>query len=135
MRASKLAGIILLASLTGLANANEIHEYADPLPMANYVDDVDAMLEQALNRAKWQRVEDSDSGVIRAFISYRDLDMTVQIVVENQSMRLILESVRATDCVKNCPDLGAEPAIQMLLRLRRTIAYEVTLLVRDKLAQ
>ena len=134
-RGLKFAGLLLLVSLTGPANANQIHEYADPLPMGNYVDDLEAMLERALNRAKWQRVEPSDAGVIRAFISYRNLDMTVQIVVENQALRLNLESVFATDCVGDCPDLGAEPAVLMLVRLRRTIAYELTGLVRDKLGQ
>jgi hypothetical protein len=52
-RGLKFAGLLLLMSVTGPANANQIHEYADPLPMGNYVDDLEAMLARALNRAKW----------------------------------------------------------------------------------
>ena len=125
---------VLLAFLfASSAVAGEIRPYTDPLPLGEYVDDVDALLTRAYNYDGWRPKERIDENTYVAFISYKGYDITVRISHDNNALTLSLDSVYLTDCGQNCRNMGDSQVIQWLVNLRRTIAYEVTLAARDYL--
>jgi hypothetical protein len=128
-RATALLVMLLMA---GAINAEPVHPYADPLPFGDHVDDVDAMLERAFNRAKWTLVKESDADY-SGELSHRGFDIRVQIAVREKALILTLDSVTLSSCTSQCRDLGEKPVLAWLLSLRRNLSYVLTSLVRDSL--
>ena len=125
--------VFVVLALAGSVTANEITPYSDPLPIGDYIDDVNELLESAFKHDNWTLTPGADLNSFSGFISYRGFDITVGIVLQDRRLFMKLESVHATDCTSDCEDLGEKPVIQWLVNLRRTIAYELTFAVNEKL--
>lgn len=116
------------------ATAGEITPYSDLMQLGDYVQDVSGMLERAFKYDGWHLKSQPDENTHIGFISYRDLDVTVRISVQDQDLVLSLESAFKTGCASPCTDLGEDgPVFRWLVNLRRSIAVELTTLVRDEL--
>jgi len=127
---------LLVATLFAAPSfAGEVRPYTDPLPLGDYVDDVDDLLERAYRFDGWRDDGQADDGARLAFISHKGFDITVGIDVEDNNLSMHLVSVFATGCGDNCTDLGEEDVIQWVVNLRRTIAFVLTRDVRDGLRE
>jgi len=131
-KTSLLVSVLLL--LAGGNAGAELTPYSDPLPLGDYVQDVNGLLERAFNYDSWQLRTHPDENTYIAFISHREIDVTVHVLVQDQVLTLNLESAFQTGCASPCNDLGDKrPVSGWLVNLRRSIALELTTLVRDEL--
>lgn len=129
-----LRGATLLAMLlmAGPVTAEPVHPYADPIPLGDYVDDVGAMLAGAFQRTPWTLVKENDA-LYLGKISNKGFDVQVRISIHDNVLTFTLDSVTETGCSGECKDLGEKRVLKWLVSLRRNIAYQLTLLVRDGL--
>jgi hypothetical protein len=133
MRLDYLALLLVATLFAAPSYAGEIRPYTDPLPLGNYVDDVDDLLARAYSYDGWRDNGRTDDGARLAFISYKGFDITVRIDVEDDNLSMGLVSVFETGCGDNCTHLGEKDVIQWIVNLRRTIAFVFTQDVRDSM--
>ncbi len=134
MRSAKVT-MLALVLLLGInqAAAEPIEPYSDPLLFGDYVDDVRGLLERAFHYDRWQLTPQPTEDTYTGFLSYKGFDITVRIDARDQAFSLSLESVYESGCSSACRDLGEGPVVQWLVNLRRTIAFELTILIRQHL--
>lgn len=132
---SRLSLLLILTFLAVVAEAGEIHPYKQPVPLGSYVDDVDALLQRAFAHDNWTLKPQPDGTTFLGEISFKGFEIQVVVSTNEQELSLVLDSVYATECVSACRNLGDQPVMRWLANLRRTIAYELTFLVRDKLSE
>ncbi len=127
---NKFILIILLAlSFISPLQAKELHIYQDPIPLGNYVTDYDAMLTEALSRVHWRFERVGDKRF--AWLNYKAYEIKVELVENDKGISIVLlDSKRDESCIKKCK-VDMEQVTAWLVRLRRTIAYDLTLIVRD----
>ena len=112
-------------------SAQTMHPYSDPLYFGAQSDHLHRILERALKRTPWALTEQEDASYM-ATLSSRGLDIRLRSLFADQGLRFELESVTASGCTTDCVELGdADPVLRWLVSLRRTIAYELTLLIID----
>lgn len=128
-----LLALVLLFSV-GQASAEPIAPYSDPLPIGDYVDDVHGLLERGFSHGPWRLTPQTIENTYTGFLSYKGFDITIGIDARDQAISLSLESVYETGCTGSCRDLGEERVVGWLVSLRRAIAYELTLSVRQHLS-
>ena len=126
--------VVALLLAAGSTAAYESESYADPLPLGDYVEDVQGLIERSFRRHGWQLQPQSVDTTYIGFISHKGFDITIAIHAQDQALSLTLQSVHETGCSGDCPDLGEERVIGWLVNLRRTIAYELTLMIQQHLA-
>ncbi len=131
-RSLHLATLLVAFLMAGSVAAEPVHPYADPLPLGDYVDDVGAMLAGAFERTPWTLVKENDA-LYLGKISNKGFDVQVRISILDNVLTFTLDSVTETGCSGECKDLGEKRVLNWLVSLRRNIAYELTLLVRDGL--
>lgn len=125
--------LAIVAASTIVLHAQAVGPYADPLPLGNYVDSPGEMLQRAFAHNNWTLRPEADGEDYLGEISYKGFEIQVRVVIADQMLRLTVESVYATECISACRNLGDKPVLRWLVNLRRSIAYELTFLVRDKL--
>ena len=133
MRFSYFAFLLLATLFAAPSLAGEVRPYTDPLPLGDYVDDVDDLLERAYRYDGWRDDGRTDDGTRLAFISYKGFDITVRFEVEDSNLSMRLVSVFATGCGDNCTHLGEKDVIQWIVNLRRAVAFVLTQDVRDSM--
>jgi hypothetical protein len=131
-RKTALLVSVLFLSAGSTASA-DITPYSDPLQLGDYVQDLNGMLERAFSYDGWQLRSHPDPDTYVAFLSYKERDISVHILVRDQNLTLSVESVFETGCASPCEDLGEESVSKWIVNLRRSIAVELTTLVRDGL--
>jgi hypothetical protein len=124
--------LILLLGISPVA-AEPVEPYSDPLPIGDYVEDVHGLLERAFGYSQWRLTPWATEDTFTGFLSHKGFDITVRIDVRDQAVWVSLESVHETGCSSDCRDLGEEKVLGWLVSLRRVIAYELTLLIRQRL--
>ena len=106
----------------------EIDVYRNPIPFQHYVDNLDFLLQNATGSYGW-RLSKEESGRYFATILHRGYDMKTELVVRDNSVRVELVSASRADC-DSCK-VEEEEIVGWLIKLRRSIAYDVTLAVRE----
>jgi hypothetical protein len=127
--------LLLAANASSMPYAIEFNSYKDPLPLGNYVEDIDGLLERAFQYDGWSLSSKPDENTYIGFISYRGYDVSVRISVIDQRIHMTLDSVYATGCGEACENLDEKPVIQWLVILRRAIALELTRTIGEQLEQ
>jgi hypothetical protein len=112
--------------------AKPVHPYTDPIALGDHAIDMGAALEAALDETPWTVAKESDE-LYLGNLSYKGFDVQVRISVVNNVLAVTLDSVTETGCGDNCKDLGEKKVLNWLASMRRNIAYELTLRVRDSL--
>lgn len=111
-------------------SASELHRYGDPIPLGNYVDDLEAMLSRAVARSNWT-LSKNESGQYVTGIHYHDYVLKVALPLEDGKVRVQLVSAERPECIKRNCKVDADKVETWLTMMRRNIAYELTLMVRD----
>jgi hypothetical protein len=133
-RSLPLATVLVAFLISGPAAAEPVNPYADPIPLGDHVDDVGAMLAAAFEGTPWTLVRENDA-LYLGKLSNKGVDVQVRISILDNVLTFTLDSVTETGCSGECKDLGEKRVLNWLISLRRKIAYELTLLVRDSLEQ
>ena len=131
-RSLQLFTLLVVFLVAVPVTAKPVHPYAEPISLGDRTVDVGAMLAAAFKTTQWTLVEESDA-IYLGKLSYKGTDVRVRISVVDNVLTLTLDSVTATGCGDNCKDLGEKAALRWIVSLRRSIAYELTLRVRDSL--
>ncbi|WP_394204653.1 hypothetical protein [Shewanella waksmanii] len=124
--------ILILIALLGMSSsikADELHIYQDPVPVGDYVKDEAAMLTKALARTGW--VYDQQGKQQFARLNYKGYQVNVELVHQPAGISLKLLDASRPDCGKKRCEADMDKVTGWLVKLRRNIAYELTLLVRD----
>lgn len=110
--------------------AYEENAFSKPVPYYNYVDSIESLLDVAVKRNGW-KLSQNDEGYFYAEISHKNYMIKVALLTDNNSLTIDLLSAEKISCSRSCKvDMGAVQG--WLLRLRKSISYEITLAVRDR---
>ncbi|GIU31046.1 hypothetical protein L2719_03125 [Shewanella schlegeliana] len=110
--------------------ASELQLYQDPIPYGNYITDLDRMLSDAAKRHHWVFSKE-ESGLRSANLDYKSYKVKVELVVKDNSVAVKLISAERPDCGKKSCKVDMDRVDGWLVKLRRSIAYDVTKAVRD----
>ena len=131
-RSLQLSTLLVVFLVAIPVTAEPLHPYADPIGLGDQADDVSAILAAAFEPTPWMLAKENDA-LYLGKLSYKEVDVQVQISVVDNVLTMTLDSVTETGCGGDCKDLGEKPALRWLVSLRRDIAHELTLRVRDSL--
>ncbi|WP_299803906.1 hypothetical protein [uncultured Shewanella sp.] len=122
----------LLVSCVGVmtVTASELHLYQDSIPYGNYVQDLDSMLTDAVKRNHWVFSKD-DAGIRYANLDYKTYKIKTELVVSGDTVAVKLISAERPDCGKKSCKVDMDKVEGWLVKLRRSIAFDVTKAVRD----
>ncbi len=123
-----MLGMIIGLSLVAPLQAQGLHLYQDPIPLGSYVTDYDDMLDKAVSRNHWRFEREGDKRFAR--LSYKTYEINVELVESDKGIAITLIDAKREGCTKNC-DVDMGKVSGWLVKLRRTIAYDLTLAVRD----
>ncbi|NMH66098.1 hypothetical protein [Shewanella salipaludis] len=123
-------GLIFGALFTVQAMATELHPYQDPIPLNGYVSDIDALLSRSLQRNQWTFSKD-EAGHYFASITHKSYEITSQIVADKDTLQVKLLSATRVECSDKHCSVDEDKVEGWLTKLRRSIAYDLTLVVRD----
>jgi len=129
----KLFSLVISIVISCSVLAYEIDAYAKAIPFYHYVSDIEPLLEKSVQRNHWSLVKD-EQGLFYAHIVHKGYDIkTALLVVDNTVTIKLLSSIRV-GCTKvqQCK-LDEEKIQGWLLRLRKALAYDITLAVRKGL--
>ncbi|MFT4927853.1 MAG: hypothetical protein ACI8WB_003967 [Phenylobacterium sp.] len=126
---SPLTAVLLLLTLSFPALSYQQDAFARPIVYGNFVKDMPTLLKQAVNRNGWTLTQD-DKGQFFAHIAYKTYEINMQIVVSNNEIRIQRQSVTRPECKNRC-SINEDKVQGWLLRLRKTIGYELTQLARE----
>ncbi|QDF74501.1 MULTISPECIES: hypothetical protein [Shewanella] len=121
-------GMLLTLSLISPLQAEGLHIYQDPIPLGSYVSDYDDMLDKAVARNHWVFERQADKRFAR--LNYKTYLINVELVESDKGIAVTLLDAKREGCTKSC-DVDMKKVTGWLVKLRRAIAYELTLLVRD----
>ncbi|MCL1036015.1 hypothetical protein L2750_02455 [Shewanella submarina] len=121
-----LSGLVVLSALVcGGASGYELQRYENPVPMGGYVKDVPELLKKTTQRAKWKLLG-SQNGEYLASLLYKKYLLEAEFVVVDDAITVKLKSVECEGC-----KVKQSTVDKLMIRLRRTLAYEVTVEARD----
>jgi len=124
----KVLFLIIAISLSISAQAYEDRAYKRPVNTYHYVKNVESLLTSAVSRDNWTLVK-QENGSFGAKISHKSYLINVSFIEGDGTIALHLDSVNRVDCGKSCK-VDQEQVDYWLLRLRRSIAVELTLIVK-----
>ena len=128
--------VLSLLVLAGVARGTEVHPYKDPLPLFDYVDDIEPILQRSFALHGWKYEAPGDGKTYKGSQSLKGFEIFLILTVRDKQLVVDVEKAYMTDCTGNCADLRREEHVERWVgNLRRTIAIEVTTLVRDALAK
>lgn len=128
--------VISLLALVGAARGAEVHPYNDPLPLFDYVDDIEPILQRSFALHGWKYEPQGDGETYKGSQSLKGFEIFLILTVRDKQLILDVEKAYMTDCASNCADLRREEHVERWAgNLRRTIAIEVTNLVREALTK
>ncbi|ABZ77763.1 conserved hypothetical protein [Shewanella halifaxensis HAW-EB4] len=110
--------------------ASELQLYQDPIPYGSYITDLDSMLTDAVKRNHWV-FSKGESGLRTANLDYKTYKIKTELVVKDNSVAVKLISAERPDCGKKSCKVDMDKVEGWLVKLRRSIAYDVTQAVRD----
>lgn len=124
--------ISLLVSCVGVMPvvASELQLYQDPIPYGTYIKDLDSLLADAVKRNHWVFSKD-ESGIRYANLDYKTYKINTELMVKDNSVAVKLISAARPDCGKKSCKVDMDKVDGWLVKLRRSIAYDVTKAVRD----
>ncbi|MGS0690159.1 hypothetical protein [Shewanella sp. 0m-4] len=122
----------LLVGACGLmpVAASELQLYQDPIPYGSYVKDLDSMLTDAVKRNHWV-FSKNEAGLRYANLDYKSYKIKTELVVNSNTVAVKLISAERPDCGKKSCKVDMGRVDGWLVKLRRSIAYDVTQAVRD----
>ncbi|MGS0676693.1 hypothetical protein [Shewanella sp. 125m-1] len=122
----------LLVGACGLmpVAASELQLYQDPIPYGSYVKDLDSMLTDAVKRNHWV-FRKNEAGLRYANLDYKSYKIKTELVVNSNTVAVKLISAERPDCGKKSCKVDMGRVDGWLVKLRRSIAYDVTQAVRD----
>ncbi|MCE9686883.1 hypothetical protein LZP73_11835 [Shewanella sp. AS16] len=123
-------GLIFGTLFTVQAMATELHLYQDPIPLNGYVSDIDALLSRSLQRNQWTFSKD-EAGHYFANITHKGYEIKSQIVADKDTLQVKLLSATRVECNDRDCSVKEEEVEGWLTKLRRSIAYDLTMVVRD----
>ncbi|MCG9740204.1 hypothetical protein L1D32_18810 [Shewanella insulae] len=123
-----MLGMLIGLSLAAPLQAEGLHIYQDPIPLGSYVTDYDDMLDKAVARHHWRFEREGDKRFAR--LSYKTYEINVELVKSDKGIAVTLLDARREGCTKKC-DVDMRKVTGWLVKLRRAIAYDLTLAVRD----
>ncbi|MGZ9899766.1 hypothetical protein [Shewanella gaetbuli] len=109
--------------------AKTLHIYQDPVPIGNYVDDLEGLLTRASAQNGWTYTHADGKRLSK--IVHKTYHITVEMLVDEQGVAVSFVDASRPDCTKKSCKVDMDKVNGWLVRLRRNIAYELTLLVRD----
>ncbi|MGS0728176.1 hypothetical protein ACVBKF_18410, partial [Shewanella sp. 0m-11] len=110
--------------------ASELQLYQDPIPYGSYVKDLDSMLTDAVKRNHWV-FSKNEAGLRYANLDYKSYKIKTELVVNSNTVAVKLISAERPDCGKKSCKVDMGRVDGWLVKLRRSIAYDVTQAVRD----
>ncbi|MGS0682666.1 hypothetical protein ACVBIL_16125 [Shewanella sp. 125m-7] len=125
-----IAAVIMVTSCLLPVAASELQLYQDPIPYGSYVKDLDSMLTDALKRNHWVFSKD-EAGLRYANLNYKTYIIQAELLVKDNSVAVKLISAERPGCAKNSCKVNMGKVDGWLVKLRRSIAYDVTQAVRD----
>ena len=129
----KFIASLFILGLSFTITANELHPYENPVPYGDYVKNLDRFLARALARNHWVLTKDEEGNRV-AHLVYKGYDVKAKLNIQNKSVALELASAERVDCESCKPKQRHVDG--WLIRLRRAIAYELTVEVqKDALAK
>ena len=131
-RSLQLSALLAVFLVAIPVTAKPIHPYAEPIALGDQGVDISAMLVAAFERTPWTLAKENDA-LYLGKLSSKGVDVQVRISVVDNVLTLTLDSVTEAGCGSDCEDLGEKAALRWLVSLRRDIAHELTLRVRDSL--
>ena len=123
-----MLGILIGLSLVSRVQTQGLHIYQDPIPLGSYVSDYDGMLDKAVARNHWVFEREGDKRFAR--LNYKTYLINVELVESDKGIAVTLLDAKREGCTKNC-DVDMRKVDGWLVKLRRAIAYDLTLAVRD----
>ena len=85
--------------------------------------------DKSVKRNGWTLAKIDDNKYI-ASILHKSYDIKVELLVEDKSVRLVLQSATRPDCTRRCK-VDMDKVEGWLIRLRKSLALDITYLVRD----
>ncbi|GIU29240.1 hypothetical protein [Shewanella sp. MBTL60-007] len=125
-----IAGLLVSCIGVMTVTASELKLYQDPIPYGTYITDIDSMLTDAVKRNHWVFSKD-ESGIRYANLDYKTYKITTELMVKDNSVAVKLISAERPDCGKKSCKVDMGKVDGWLVKLRRSIAYDITLAVRD----
>ena len=119
---------LCLISVSSL-QANTLHLYQDPVLLGDYVKDQDEMLTKALKRHGWVYLIEGNRRF--ANLSHKTYEINAELVIKDAEVTIKFIDAARPECTEKRCDLDMDKVNGWLVKLRRSIAYDLTLLVRD----
>lgn len=129
----KLVSLLVGIAISLNALAYEIDAYAKAIPFYHYVSNIELLLEKAVQRNRWLLVKD-EQGQFSANIVHKGYDIKTALIIKDNTVSIKLLSVTRAGCsnMQKCK-VNNDKVQGWLLRLRKSIAYDITLVVRKGL--
>ncbi len=136
---SKVTRVLLatasLCLLIGTVQADDIHPYSEPLPVPDYVTDIDTIIASAFERYGWSFEPQGDGATFKGNLSYKGYEVATTVTVQDRLVTIVADSAHETGCSSNCDDLRMGPhVLRWITNIRRTIALDITHRVKDHLS-
>ncbi len=124
-----IIGIFAALLLISTSKVSAIEHYKDAIYFGNYLTDLEATFEKSVKRNGWSLSKNA-SGEFFASIAYKSYDIKAQLVLQNNTVKVVLLSATRPECKRRC-DVDTDKIEGWLVRLRKSLAYDITYAVRD----
>ena|GEM_PF-3763989 len=129
----KILGLLISIVVSCNVLAYENDAYAKAIPYYHYVGDIESLLDKAVQRNRWSLVK-NEQGQFNANIVHKGYGIKTQLVIKDNTVSIKLLSAERVGCTKIQKCKLDEDKVQgWLLRLRKSLAYDITLAVRKGL--
>ncbi|MCE9679033.1 hypothetical protein LZP69_07555 [Shewanella sp. AS1] len=126
---NRVLGMLLALIFVSPLQVKALHIYQDPIPVGDYVADLDNMLDKAVARNHWFFERQGDKRFAR--LDYKGYKINVALLETPEGIAVSLIDANRDGCGKSQCEVDMNRVTGWLVKLRRTIAYDLTLAVRD----
>ena len=125
----RLIKIFFIFSSFYVADLHAIDHYKDSIFFGNYIKNMQQTFEKSVKRNGWALTKIDDNKYM-ASIFHKSYDIKVELLIKDKSVRLVLQSATRPDCTRRCK-VDMDKVEGWLVRLRKSLALDITYLVRD----
>lgn len=122
--------IVVAICLSFQVFSYELDAYKKPIPFYDYVTNLEKLLLKSVQRNRWTLVKDENNN-FHANILHKTYDIKTALVIENKTVSIKLLSVTRVGCKGRCK-VKDDKVQGWLLRLRKSLAYDITLAVKKE---